>query len=361
MMADHAASPDTDSPLAPCDAMVRHWLLAVAALVFCMIIVGGATRLTGSGLSITEWQPIIGVIPPWSEADWQAAFAKYQQIPQYERVNRGMSLDAFKTIYLWEWGHRFLGRGIGAAFALPLLWFWARGRLPRGSAGPLLGILALGGLQGVAGWYMVSSGLSERVDVSQYRLALHLTIAFLILAALVWVWVPLALPRPGTSGQDLSPTQRAMAWVIVVLLTAQIVAGAFVAGLKAGLAHNTWPLMDGDLIPSGLLVMQPWWLNVFENALTVQFNHRMLAYVILLLVGWHAVQLRRSGVAAAVRQSAMSLLAAGIFQALIGIWTLLAHVPLGLGLAHQGGGAIVYAIAVWHAHAVTYASRGDSG
>lgn len=358
MTADRLASTIDDRPPADRSAPLRLWLLVVAMLVFCMIIVGGATRLTGSGLSITEWQPILGAIPPLNEADWQVAFAKYQQIPQYERVNKGMTLAAFKAIYLWEWGHRLLGRVIGAVFALPLVWFWAKGRLKRELVAPLLGILALGALQGFVGWYMVSSGLADRVDVSQYRLALHLTMAFLILAALVWIWLSLAPVRAGEPGHAPDRTRRGMAWTILALLTVQIVAGALVAGLKAGLAHNTWPLIDGSIIPSGLLVMQPWWLNPFENALTVQFNHRMLAYVILALAGWHAVSLRRAGVQRQVSRSAMVLLAAILSQALLGIWTLLAHVPLSLGLVHQGGAAIVYAVAVWHLFTVTRARNG---
>ncbi len=343
---------------------IRNWLVAVAALVFCMIVVGGATRLTGSGLSITEWQPIMGAIPPLSESDWQTAFAKYKQIPQYERVNKGMSLDEFKGIFFWEWFHRLLGRVIGVVFALPLAWFWWKGRLPADSRAPLLGIFGLGALQGGIGWYMVASGLVDRVSVSQYRLALHLTIAFLILGALVWMWLRLSAvsaPRQDARLESVRAghsrrTAVATAWVLLALLTLQLVAGALVAGMKAGLAYNTWPLMDGAWVPSGLLIMKPWWLNAFENAATVQFNHRILAYLITGLAIWQAWRLLPLGGAASV--SAQALLAVILLQVVLGISTLLAHVPLSLGLMHQGGAAIVFAVAVWHAHAVT---RGKGG
>ncbi len=335
--------------------VLRAWLVVVAALVFAMIVVGGATRLTDSGLSITEWQPLLGAIPPLTAGDWQVAFDKYRQIPEYHLVNKGMSLDAFKAIYWWEWGHRFLGRIIGLAMAVPLAVFWLTGRLTRGLKVRLLGILALGGLQGVVGWYMVKSGLVDRVDVSQYRLALHLTIAFVILGALVWTVLDLGEGVRGTGARAASAPEAAGAWGAVGLLLAlglQVVLGAFVAGMKAGLAYNTWPLMDGALVPAGLGVMSPWYLNLFENALTVQFNHRMLAYVLLAGALWHAVWMSaaRSARAAGGCTTGWWLLASLVVQAVIGIATLLAQVPLWLGLLHQGGAAVVLAIAVWHTH-----------
>lgn len=360
---DTAASAAID-PARESGRAVRLWLMAVAGLVFCMIVVGGATRLTGSGLSITEWQPVMGAIPPLNEADWQVAFQKYKQIPQYERVNKGMSLAEFKQIFFWEWFHRLLGRVIGVAFAVPLAWFWWTGRLRPELRKPLLGILALGAVQGGVGWYMVASGLVDRVSVSQYRLALHLTIAFLILGALVWMLLEVgrratspsqSLPSKGNGGDTVSAAGTRAAWLLLALLVVQLVAGALVAGMKAGLAYNTWPLMDGELIPSGLLVMKPWWLNAFENALTVQFNHRLLAYVILAVAGWHTWRLTASVHHAA--GSAQALLAVIVLQAILGIATLLAHVPLSLGLMHQGGAAIVFAVAVWHAHHLTHSEE----
>lgn len=352
MAASNPALSSDGSPVEMRDRPVRLWLLCVAGLIFCMIVVGGATRLTGSGLSITEWQPIMGAVPPLNEADWQIAFEKYKQIPQYERVNKGMSIGEFKAIFYWEWGHRLLGRLIGFVFAVPLVLFWASGRLRRENLGPLLGIFALGGLQGFVGWYMVSSGLVDRVSVSQYRLALHLTIAFLLLAAVVWHWLALAPARPHDAGR-LPDHARPIAWGLMGLLTLQVVAGALVAGMKAGLAYNTWPTMDGEWVPNGLGIMKPWWLNLFENALTVQFNHRMLAYLILAVAAWHAWRIGQRAREGAPARSAQVLLAVLLLQAAIGIATLLGAVPLSLGLLHQGGAAVVYVMAVWHIYAVT--------
>jgi cytochrome c oxidase assembly protein subunit 15 len=334
-------------------AGVRLWLFAVAALVFLLVSVGGATRLTGSGLSITEWQPIVGAVPPLTEGDWQEAFAKYRQTPQYDRVNRGMSLDAFKFIFWWEWTHRFLGRLVGVAFAVPFLYFLAVGAVSRGLAARLGGIFALGALQGAVGWYMVRSGLADRVDVSQYRLALHLGLAILILGALIWTALSLG-ERTERRAQASAPGTRTGA-LIVVLVFVQIVLGALVAGLKAGLAHNTWPLMDGHLIPSGLGAMEPWYLNLFENAMTVQFNHRVAAYIVLAVALWHAATLLRRSDDRRARGRAAVLSAAVLAQVALGIWTLLAHVPLALGLVHQAGAAAVFALAVWHLHALRHA------
>jgi heme a synthase len=332
-------------------APVRLWLLAVAALVYLMLSVGGATRLTGSGLSITEWQPIIGTLPPLSEADWQGAFAKYQQIPQYQRVNRGMSLEAFKFIFWWEWAHRLLGRLLGLVFFVPLVYFLAAGQIARGLLAQLASLLLLGGLQGAIGWYMVHSGLTGRIDVSQYRLALHLGLAMAIFGALISVALSLDEPRKVGMERRVAAGSAAL---IVGLVFLQIVLGALVAGLKAGLSHNTWPLMDGRLVPDGLGAMQPWYLNLFENAMTVQFNHRLVAYVLLAATLWHAWRVRINSPEAVIKGTALALLAAALAQAGLGIWTLLAHVPLLLGLAHQAGAAALFAIAVWHLHLLRY-------
>jgi len=313
---------------------VRLWLLAVAFLVFCMVIVGGSTRLTDSGLSITEWQPLLGAIPPLTDADWQAAFEKYKLIPEYSVVNQGMTVEEFKFIYWWEWSHRFLGRFIGLVFFLPLVLFAVTGRISRGLWWRLATIFVLGGLQGGLGWYMVASGLVERVDVSQYRLSAHLTVAALIYA--VTIWVALGLGRERTRPS----TGRAWAAVIIVALVfLQIAAGGFVAGLDAGMGYNTWPLMDGQLIPKGLMAMEPAWRNIFENAMTVQFNHRMLAYVVAIAVTLYALA-ERSG-------AATLMLAITLVQIGLGIWTLLEQVPLSLGLIHQGGALVLLAAALW--------------
>ena len=329
------------------------WLWLVAALVLVMIGVGGATRLTGSGLSITEWQPIMGAIPPLSDADWATAFDKYKQIPQYERVNKGMSLAAFKSIFWWEWGHRFLGRVIGLVFALPLVWFWWRGAIGARLGQQLLALLALGGLQGAMGWYMVMSGLTERVDVSQYRLAAHLGLAILLLGALVWIALDLRRrPARGVRLDTVSASQRRTAGWLAALVFVQILLGALVAGLKAGLTYNTWPLMDGKLIPNDLWMLSPWYLNAFENITAVQFNHRMMAYLVLIFAAWHAWSLQRVADDGWLTGSAWTLLFALLAQAALGIWTLLAVVPVHLGIAHQLGAALVFATAVWHLHTV---------
>ncbi|HJU31646.1 MAG TPA: COX15/CtaA family protein [Hyphomicrobiaceae bacterium] len=337
---------------------VRVWLLTVAALVFLIVTVGGATRLTGSGLSITEWQPIVGIVPPLNEAQWQEAFAKYRQIPQYQHVNRGMSLEAFKGIFWWEWAHRFLGRFIGVVFFVPFVWLFATGQIPRGLLGRLGGIFALGALQGAAGWYMVASGLAERISVSQYRLALHLSLAILIFGALIWV--ALSLDDPPRRRRGAAPAHATAAMAVLLLVFVQIVLGAFVAGLKAGHGYNTWPLMDGRLIPGGLGVMEPWYLNLFENALTVQFNHRVVAYLLLAATLAHVWVIMRGAADSHIRLTALVLAARMLAQAVLGIVTLLAQVPLGLGLAHQAGAAAVFGLAVWHLHAVRHPRVGEA-
>ena len=262
---------------------LRLWLASLALLIVAMILVGGATRLTDSGLSITEWQPIMGTVPPISEGDWQAAFEAYQQIPEYTELKRGMSLDAFKSIYWWEWAHRLLGRLIGFAFLIPFLGFWAVGYIPRTMLPRLAGLFLLGGLQGAVGWYMVKSGLVARTDVSQYRLAAHLGIAVLILGYTLWLIFGL-----GANARAGRPLARASgpvwsAAALLGLIYLQILAGALVAGLDAGQGFNTWPLINGAFVPEGLGTLSPWPLDLFENPLTVQFDHRMLAYAVVLV------------------------------------------------------------------------------
>lgn len=323
---------------------VRAWLYGMAALIFCMVIVGGATRLTDSGLSITEWKPLLGAIPPMTEAHWLEAFEKYKQIPEYHLVNKGMSLEEFEFIYWWEWGHRFLGRVIGLAFFLPFAYFAVTGALNRKTAIRCGVLFVLGGLQGALGWYMVASGLVDRVDVSQYRLAAHLTLATVIFGAILWVAFGLGRSRhaPETGRQWL-------AVAIVALVVLQVAAGGFVAGLDAGFGYNTWPLIDGAVVPQGLFAADPWWRNMFENALTVQFNHRNLAYVIAVLVAVQAWALRSP--------PSLLLLAAVLGQVALGVWTLLWAVPLWLGLAHQGGALLVLAAAIWNLHVALLGER----
>jgi heme a synthase len=326
---------------------VRLWLLIVAAMVFAMVLVGGATRLTESGLSIVEWKPVTGTLPPLSDAAWQAEFEKYQAIPQYQQLNRGMSLAEFKTIFWWEWAHRFLGRLVGAVFLIPFLWFVWRGRITPGLRWRLGGIFGLGALQGAVGWWMVASGLVERTSVSQYRLAFHLTLACVIYAALVWT-----AQRLVPDETDDAPRRiRLAAHGLVGLVLLQIYLGALVAGLDAGLTYNTWPLMDGQFIPdrSALLLLDPLWRNAFENVLTVQFNHRMTAYALWAIALLHALDWARSGLGSAAPGGGYLLLMAVTGQAALGIVTLLDGAPLPLALAHQGLAMVVLTVAVVHA------------
>lgn len=339
------------------DVAVRTWLLFVAALVFAMVVVGGATRLTDSGLSITEWQPLLGAIPPLSEADWLSAFEKYKAIPEYSVVNSGMSLAEFKFIYWWEWSHRFLGRFIGVAFALPFLGFWLAGKFRPRFALKLMGVFALGGLQGAIGWYMVKSGLVDRIDVSQYRLALHLLVAFSIFALLIWLALDVGPVSERIRLRTVTRGQWRFAVLLLVLVFVQAGLGALVAGMKAGLTYNTWPLMDGHFVPSGLGIMSPWYVNFFENVTTVQFDHRMVAYLLALLAIGHLIALMRSADDERIVRTAGVLVAAILCQTGLGIWTLLWAVPLPLGLAHQAGAALVIAAATLHLHEMTRAAR----
>ena len=325
---------------------VAVWLFAVAAFVFAMVLVGGLTRLTDSGLSITEWRPVTGAIPPMSEAAWEAELEKYRQIPEYQFQNKGMSLDDFKTIYWWEWGHRLLGRLIGVAFFFPFVFFWATGQIGRRLVPRLLGLFVLGGLQGVLGWYMVMSGLTERLDVSQYRLVAHLGLAIVIYLALVWTGFCVWTGRLGAQA-DGRGRGSGVALALLAFVYLQILSGGFVAGTDAGYIYNTWPLMLGTWVPPGLWEMDPWWLNATENVLTIQFLHRCSAYLLLAAVLANWVVLWRSGADRAAGSAAL-LLAVVVAQAGIGIWTLLEVVPIALGGMHQAGALIVLSAALWH-------------
>ena len=328
---------------------VRLWLLTAAAMIFLTLVVGGATRLTESGLSIVEWKPLTGVLPPLSQNEWQTEFTKYQAIPQYRELNRGMSLGAFKVIYWWEWSHRLLARVTGAVFLLPFLFFLRRGAIPEGLRARLWAIFIAGAVLGVVGWWMVSSGLTQGVSVSQYRLAFHLTLASAIYAAILWTARQL-VPRI----QSEAPFRlRTAALAIAILLLLQIYLGALVAGLDAGLAYNTWPTIDGDLVPSPerLWFITPAWRNLFENALTVQFDHRMVAYAIWVFAGLHAIDARQARRGAG---GAIVLAAAVTLQAALGVTTLLYQAPLPLALAHQILAIVVFTIAVLHAEQLSH-------
>jgi len=319
---------------------VSNWLLGVAALVLLMIIVGGITRLTESGLSITRWEPVSGVIPPLTLADWLVEFDRYRATPEYSLVNRGMSLAEFRFIYFWEWAHRLLGRLIGLAFALPLAWFALRRMIPPGYGPRLVALLALGGAQGAVGWWMVKSGLVDRVDVAHERLAVHLLMALTIFAALIWTALDLRAARAPVA------VARRWVWPFFGLMFVQFLFGAFTAGLKAGRIYSEWPLMGGGLVPPELGYLAPLWRDIVDNPVTVQFIHRSLAIVVAsaaLLIAW-----RMAKAGAGWRAGALGF--AVIVQFALGVLTLIHAVPIGLGVAHQGWAAVLLASAVALAH-----------
>ncbi len=348
LAASHRVAAVSPAPHRP----VALWLLGCCALVFCMVVVGGVTRLTHSGLSIVEWQPLVGTLPPLDDAQWQVTFDKYKLTPEYREVNKGMSLDEFKGIFWWEYFHRLLGRLIGVAFLVPYLWFLVRRRIPPGYAVRLAGIFVLGGLQGALGWYMVKSGLVDDPRVSQFRLTAHLGLAFVIFAAMFWT--ALSLMRPPVA--DASPAMRALgrrALWLALLVFAMVLTGGLVAGIRAGFAYNTWPLMNGTLVPPELFMLEPWWRNFFWNMATVQFQHRLVAYALAVaipMLWWRVVA--APGVPAVARAGAHLLLAAIVGQIALGIATLLLVVPLPLAAAHQAGAVVVLAAALNLAHAL---------
>ncbi|GGF24076.1 heme A synthase [Youhaiella tibetensis] len=331
------ASIDTTTSISnskPADRMrpVRTWLYCIALLVLIMVAVGGITRLTGSGLSITSWKPISGIIPPLTDADWQAEYEGYRQIPQFQVNNHWMSVEDFKSIFWWEWIHRFLGRMIGFAFAIPFVVFLVQKRFSWNLAGPLAALFVLGGLQGALGWWMVSSGLSELTSVSQYRLAAHLSAAALLFMALVSVARSLEPEAPKT------PVRSVEWWgtvALLVLIFVQLIAGAFVAGLDAGFGYNTWPLMGDSFVPPGMASLDPFWKNIFENTTTVQFIHRCIAYLIVIYLGFRLWQQSRAGGFGGVHQWLPRLAGLILFQVALGITTLLMVIPIELAVAHQ--------------------------
>ena len=334
------------------------WLFLCCGLIFLMVVVGGVTRLTLSGLSITEWKPVVGIVLPLSAADWTTEFAKYQQIPEYRAVHFAMSLDEFKSIYYWEYFHRLLGRLIGVAFAVPFLWFLARRRLPHRLAPPLAGILLLGFLQGLLGWYMVESGLTDRTEVSQYRLVAHLAVALAIYAFILWT--ALGIVR-GVQCRAATLGWRWAANSVLALVALTILAGGFVAGTRAGLTYNTFPLMDGRLTPSGYAQLQPLWLNWFENIAAVQFDHRVLAVatVIAVFLLWGAGL--RAELPKSSRGALHALLAAAVLQFALGVSTLVLVVPILLAAAHQAGAVLLLTAATVFRHTLRGGAAMDAG
>ncbi len=329
--------------------LVAIWLFVVAAMIVVMIVLGGATRLSGSGLSIMEWAPLMGTLPPMTDAEWQRLFALYQRIPQYSLVNHGFGLDGFKHIFWLEWTHRLWGRLLGGVFMLPLLWLWATARIERRLLPGLALLFALGGLQGAVGWFMVASGfLPDATSVSPYRLTIHLTLALLLYVAIVWTG--LSALRPVRLAAAVAPAYRALTILCVVMVGLTIVAGGFVAGLHAGLAYNTFPLMGGRLVPDGYAALHPFPRNLTENIAAVQFDHRVLATVTLVLVSTLAGLGPRAGLP---RTLAGCLAVAVIGQYLLGVSTLLLVVPLPLAAAHQFGAVMLLTAVIVVLHHLT--------
>lgn len=348
MTAVSAAQSRTRDPRA--DRAVALWLLACCAMIFAMAVIGAITRLTESGLSIMEWAPLRGVLPPLSEAEWRRLFALYQQIPEYQQVNAGMTLAEFKTIFWWEWVHRLWGRLIGAVFLVPFLWFLIRGRIRRRLVPHLVAMFVLGGLQGLLGWYMVASGFAERVDVSQYRLVAHLSAAVGIYGYILWVALGLLEPGPAASPDPRAGGLRLALIGLAGLVALTMASGGFVAGLNAGLVFNTFPLMDGRLVPEGYGDLQPFALNLFENVAAVQFNHRLLAVSTAVLAAVLWLWARRLDLSRAAR-SAIGFAAAMAWAQLgLGIAALVLVVPVWLGALHQAGAILLLSVTLWAVH-----------
>ena len=333
------------------DRQIASWLLFCAAVIFGMILLGGVTRLTDSGLSMVEWKPLMGVIPPMSEQAWQETFDKYRQYPEYQKINKGMSLDAFKSIFMYEYLHRVLGRIIGVIFFFPMLFFALKGRVRAGLMPKLWILFVLGGCQGLLGWYMVKSGLVDRPDVSQYRLTAHLGLAVVIYAYMLWVVFDLLYPKRGLAGGRFAGFSLSL----VVLVFLMILSGGLVAGTDAGYAYSTWPLMGESFVPAGLYATNPAWLAMFEDITTIQFNHRMFAYLLVGLIGFFAVRVLAGGVEARGKLGVLLVLLALAVQVTLGISTLLLHVPLGIAAAHQGGAVLLLTAVLFTAHGLQQA------
>ena len=323
------------------------WLLICCSLIFAMVVLGGVTRLSGSGLSMVEWEPVSGVIPPLTESAWEAEFARYQQSPEYRKVNLGMTLEGFKVIFWFEYAHRLLGRTIGVVFLLPLLYFWLWRKIERSLILKLIFLFVLGGLQGLLGWYMVKSGLVDNPHVSQYRLTAHLAFAAVIYGYLLWVALSLFSLAPPAAVRADTGMLRRFALFVTGLIFVTMLSGGLVAGLKAGFAYNTFPRMAGEWVPSGILGQEPLHRNFFENAATVQFDHRVLALMALLavLALWAVAQ--RSDLPSKTRLGSHVVLAVAVMQVGLGISTLLWRVPIALAAAHQAGALLLFTAALF--------------
>lgn len=330
---------------------IAIWLLVCCALVFAMIVVGGVTRLTDSGLSIVEWQPIVGTMPPITQQDWDILLEKYRATPQYQQVNKGMSVDEFKSIFWWEYFHRLLGRLIGVVFFVPFVYFLWKKQIDRPLGIKLAGIFVLGGLQGFMGWYMVMSGLVNDPHVSQYRLTAHLGLAFIIFAAMFWVALGLLSParEQAQSDEQLRSLRKfsfGLSWLIFIM----ILSGGFVAGIRAGFAYNTFPLMSGHLIPPGIFMLEPWYRNFFDNVATVQFDHRLIAWILAFSVPFFWYKSRQATLSGTTRLACNLFLLMLAIQIALGISTLLMVVPIPLAASHQGGAVLLFAASLWVSH-----------
>ena len=344
---------DADAPARPGtgqDRAIGLWLLVCAAMVFAMAVIGAITRLTESGLSIMEWAPLTGALPPLDEAEWQRLFALYRQIPEYTQNNPGMTLAEFKTIFWWEWVHRLWGRLIGVVFALPFLWFLLRGQLGRGLTPHLVAMFLLGGLQGALGWYMVASGFAERTDVSHYRLVAHLGLAVAIYGYLLWIAFRLLEPAPEASRDPRAGRLRAWLIALAGLVALTMASGGFVAGLNAGFAYNTFPLMGDRLIPEDYIEHRPLILNAFESVAAVQFNHRALATASLAAALALWLWSLRLALAPGARRALELACALVWVQFGLGVATLLLIVPVWLGALHQAGALLLFGLVLWAIH-----------
>ena len=327
---------------------VSAWLMLCCAMIFAMVILGGATRLTGSGLSMVEWDPIFGVVPPLNQEEWEAVFSKYRESPEYQKINIGMELDGFKSIYWFEFTHRLLGRSIGTVFLLPFLYFLARRMLTPRLIPRLAFAFVLGGLQGLLGWYMVKSGLIDQPHVSQYRLTAHLSLALIIYGYLLWLLLDLLFPQQESGGAQSGLKKAVLFLFALVAIT--IVSGGFVAGLKAGFAYNTFPKMGDQWLPPAGWILQPGWRNLFENIATVQFDHRVLATLTLVSVLGFWVYAVRRPLPAMAKTGIHVLLLVAIAQVALGISTLLLHVPVALGVIHQAGALTLLTVTLFVSH-----------
>lgn len=336
------------------ERIIAGWLLVCCAMIFGMVVLGGVTRLTGSGLSMVEWDPIFGVIPPLTQDDWQHVFDLYRASPEYQKVNMHMDVQGFKSIYWFEFTHRLLGRTIGTVFLLPFLYFLWRGWLRRPLIPKLAGLFVLGGLQGALGWYMVASGLVDNPHVSHYRLTAHLLLAFLIYGFIFWTALDLLNPAR-TTDATVAPRVRAGAWLFLLLVIVTVSSGGLVAGLKAGFAYSTFPLMDGHLVPEVIFMLEPRWRNFFENIATVQFDHRLLATLVLL--GGVTLWLATRNLPGTLRRRAQMLLGMIGVQIALGISTLLLHVPVALASAHQAGALLLFTLTLYLLHGMRRATR----